>query len=171
MKIPILASLLLAVVFLNFLQAQTPTPDSNSGVQTIAPPPRNIMPLTTTRNPNPVPPPPEIRASIDKFFASLRNGDYVAAYDNFFAGTRLGTQTEKKSVFISKTQDGLGLYGKLTDWELFDDYSIGSNVIVVTYLSRQAAGPLRWRFLFYRPDKTWGLINMGFDDALVDQLD
>ncbi|MCE0499308.1 MAG: hypothetical protein LV481_15315 [Methylacidiphilales bacterium] len=171
MKIPILVPLLLALALLTPLRSQTPAPDSNSGVQTMAPPPRHIMPLTTNRNPNPIQPPPEIRERIDKFFDTLKGGDCVAAYDGLLAGTRLDTQVDKKSDFISRTQTAFGIYGKLTDWEVFDNYSVGSNVIVVTYLSRHPIQPLRWRFVYYRPDKTWGLINIGFDDVLLDQLD
>jgi hypothetical protein len=42
---------------------------------------------------------------------------------------------------------------------------------VLTYLSRQSAQPLIWRFIYYRPDKTWKLINLGFGDNLYDLLD
>src|SRR5580658_4915719 len=102
MKTSLLVSLLLALALFIPLRGQTPAPGDNSGgdnsgVQTYAPPPRNIMPLATNRNPNPIQPPPEIRSPIEKFFSTLKSGDYVAAYDNFLAGTRLDTQTEKKS--------------------------------------------------------------------------
>lgn len=129
------------------------------------------MPLTLNHKPNPVAPPAELAAPIDKFFKGLKTGDYSGAYENFLAGTRLGSQKEKMSVFISKTQEAFGIYGKLNDYEVFDNYSVGSNVVVLTYLSRHDLQPLRWRFIFYRPDKTWGLINMGFDDVLLDMLD
>ena len=75
------------------------------------------------------------------------------------------------SIFVSKTQEAFGLYGPLKDYEVFDNYSVGSNVLVLTYLTRHDLQPLRWRFIFYRPDKQWGLINMGFDDVLLDMLD
>ena len=171
MKIPILVPLLLVLALFTPLRSQTPAPASNPAVQNMAPPPRNIMPLTTNHNPNPTQPPPEIRSRIDKFFETLKSGDCVAAYNGILAGTRLDTQTDKKSDFISRTQEAFGIYGKLTDLEVFDNYSSGNNVIVVTYLSRHAIQPLRWRFVYYRPEKTWGLINMGFDDVLLDLLD
>ena len=166
-----LLPLFLVLALVTPLRSQTPPPAGNSGVQVMSPPPRNIMPLTNSHNPNPTQPPPEIRARIDKFFETLKGGDCVAAYDGLLAGTRLDTQTEKKSDFVSRTQEAFGIYGKLTDWEIFDNYSIGNNVIVLTYLSRHGVQPLRWRFIYYRPDKTWGLINLGFDDVLLDLLD
>jgi hypothetical protein len=149
----------------------TTPPDAAPAQQPPPSPGRNIMPQTLNHKPNPTNPPAEIAGPIDKFFKGLKAGDYAASYETFLAGTRLGSQKEKMSVFIDKTKDAFGLYGKLNDYEIFDNYSIGSNVLVLTYLSRHDVQPLRWRFVFYRPDKTWGLINMGFDDVLLEMLD
>jgi hypothetical protein len=172
MKIKMTRLLLVLVFgFLAPLHAQSASSDTNPGVQTVAPPPRNIMPMTLNHKPNPTPPPAELAGPIDKFFKGLKGGDYAATYETFLEGTRLGQQKEKMSFFISKTQEAFGLYGALNDYEIFDNYSVGSNVIVLTYLSRHSVQPLRWRFIYYRPDKTWGLINMGFDDVLLDMLD
>ncbi|HEY0257407.1 MAG TPA: hypothetical protein VGC39_08185, partial [Candidatus Methylacidiphilales bacterium] len=150
--------LVLVLGFLIPLYAQSPAPDAGSAVQTVAPPPRNIMPTVLNHKPNPTPPAAELAVPIDKFFKGLKNGDYAATYETFLAGTRLGQQKEKMSFFISKTQEAFGLYGALNDYEIYDNYSVGSNVIVLTYLSRHSVQPLRWRFIYYRPDKTWGLI-------------
>jgi len=160
--------LLLVVVGLILpLGAQTAPPAANSAPS----PSRNIMPMSINHKPNPTAPPAELAAPIDKFFKSLKAGDYPTAYEGFLAGTRLGAQKEKMSVFISKTQEAFGIYGKLNDYEVYDNYSVGSNVVVLTYLTRHDLQPLRWRFIFYRPDKQWVLINMGFDDVLLDMLD
>ena len=181
MKNSLSVLLVVACLFLP-LRAQTPAPDltpADSGASTQAEPapqvgpapPRKIMPLTMNHKPNATAPPREIAEPIDRFFKGLKAGDYAESYENFLAGTRLGEQKEKMSNFISRTQEAFGLYGKLNDYEIFDNYSVGSNVLVLTYLSRHDVQPLRWRFVFYRPDKTWGLINMGFDDYLLDMLD
>jgi hypothetical protein len=175
MKIPTSTLILVTGCLLLPLRAQpvpdTTAPDNASAVQTLPAPPRNIMPLSLNHKPNPTNPPTELAGPIDKFFKGLKAGDYANSYETFLAGTRLGTQKAKMSVFISKTQDAFGLYGKLNDYEIFDNYSVGSNVLVLTYLSRHDVQPLRWRFIFYRPDKTWTLINMGFDDVLLEMLD
>ena len=151
--------------------AQNAAPADNSALQSSAAPPRNIMPMAINHKPNPTAPPAELAAPIDKFFKTLKAGDYPTAYETFLSGTRLGAQKEKMSVFISKTQEAFGIYGKLNDYEIYDNYSVGSNVVVLTYLTRHDLQPLRWRFIFYRPDKQWGIINMGFDDVMLDMLD
>jgi hypothetical protein len=154
--------------------------DTGAGTTTPAAPPRNIMPQTLNHKPNPTQPPEEIAHSIDAFFKAL-HGDptapanaqdfYERAYDTFLNSTMLGSQKEKVSYFVSKTQEAFGIYGPLKDAEIFDNYSVGSNVLVLTYLSRQTVQPLIWRFIYYRPDKTWKLINLGFGDNLYDLLD
>jgi hypothetical protein len=171
--------LLLALVGLIPLRSQNmeqnapdaTSPDANPPTQVAPSPPRNIMPQTINHKPNPTPPPPELAVPIARFFNGLKAGNYADAYETFLGGSRLGQQKEKMSIFISKTQEAFGLYGAMNDYEIFDNYSIGSNVLVLTYLSRQSVQPLRWRFVFYRPQKTWGILNMGFDDVLLDMLD
>jgi hypothetical protein len=171
----ILSSLLLVLSLVLPLRAQTApdsaAPDASASSLSLPAPPRNIMPQTINHKPNPVNPPAEIAGPVDKFFKTLKAGDYPAAYETFLAGSRLGAQKDKSSVFISKTEEAFGIYGKLHDYEIFDNYSIGSNVMVLTYLTRHDLQPLRWRFVYYRADKNWMLINMGFDDVLLDMLD
>jgi hypothetical protein len=173
MKSLSLLLLLMATGSLLTLRAQTmETPsDAPSGMQPAAALPRNIMPLGINHKPNPVAPPSAIAVPIAKFFNGLKSGDYANTYETFLAGSKLGQQKEKMSVFISKTQEALGLYGGLYDYEIFDNYSIGTNVMVLTYLSRHDSSPLRWRFIYYRPKTDWVLLNMGFDDVLLDMLD
>ena len=182
---PAALAVLLSLIAVGSVRAQAVAPSSgdtpaSTPTQTVPAPPRNIMPVGLNHKPNPTNPPGEIARSIDLFFKTL-HGDsatasdapdfYEKAYDTFFAGTALGAQKEKMSIFVSKTQEAFGLYGPLKDYEIFDNYSIGSNVLVLTYLTRHSMQPLRWRFIYYRPDKTWTLINMGFDDVLLDMLD
>jgi hypothetical protein len=145
--------------------ADNPTPQS-------APSPgRNIMPMTINHKPNPTAPPAEIAGPVDKFFKTLKAGDYPTAFETFLAGSRLGAQKDKMSAFISHTNEAFGIYGKLNDYEIYDNYSIGSNVLVLTYLTRHDLQPLRWRLVYYRADKQWMLINMGMDDVMLDMLD
>jgi len=171
----VLLSLLSISCLLLPLRAQQTVPDATTGGPTPdagsnPPVPHNIMAWTTSHKPNPTNPPAEIVLAIDKFFTGLKGGDYASAYENFLSGTQLGAQKEKMSAMIERTQDGFGIYGPMNDYEIYDNYAIGSNVLVLTYLARHQVQPLRWRFIYYRPDKSWHLINMGFDDFLLDLL-
>jgi hypothetical protein len=174
-----LTLLLLAATLTVPLRAQTPAPSPTDITDDTTPKPEGAsgspyhlrMPQPLDHKPTPTPPPPEISGPIEHFFQTLKTGDYAGAYENFLTGTRLGAQKEKMSYQISKTEEAFGLYGKLNDDEVYDNYGIGKNVLVLTYLTRNENQPLRWRFIYYRADKTWMLINIGFDDPLLDLID
>lgn len=145
-----------------------PPPDAdNSGHRDIMP----VHPIVPIHAASAIQPPKEIADKIDVFFKSLKTGSYSSAYDVFLENTRLGSQKDKMSVFVSRTEAAFGIYGQMNDYELYDNYPIGHNVIVLTYLTRHSIQPLRWRFIYYRADSTWTVINMGFDDNLLELLD
>ena len=175
-----LTLLLLALAFTLPLRAQNSTPPGPGDVTDDTTPQNNSMtgmpyhlrmPQPLDHKPNPTPPPPEIGEPIEHFFQTLKTGDYAGAYETFLTGTRLGAQKEKMSYQISKTEEAFGLYGKLNDDELYDNYAMGKNILVLTYFTRHENQPLRWRFIYYRADKSWMLINIGFDDPLLDLID
>jgi hypothetical protein len=170
-----LTLLLFAAALVLPLRAQDAPSASNLTDDTTTPPnspsssPYHLrMPQPMDHKPTATPPPPEISSSIEHFFQTLKTGDYAGAYETFLTGTRLGAQKQKMSYQISKTEEAFGLYGKLTDDEVYDNYPMGKNILVLTYLTRHENQPLRWRFIYYRADKTWMLINIGFDDPLLD---
>jgi hypothetical protein len=174
MKHPALLFFTLALLLpLRAQNVPTPAdaPDSTAAMTTPdsgAAPTLSHMPAPLDHKPNPTDPAPEIAVPIDRFFKTLKTGDYAGAYETFLAGTRMGQQKEKVSYQVSKTEEAFGHYGKLNNAEIYDNFSIGHNIIVLTYLTRHENQPLRWRFIYYRADKSWMLINMGFDDPLLE---
>lgn len=176
MKIYVSIPILLIGCLLLPLRAQTPpdatsadTPDTGSApVAGTRPPRHSINAMMYYHKANPANPPPEIAAAIDTFFKGIKAGDYPKTFETFLAGTRLGTQKDKLSGMVSLTEQGFGLYGAMNDYEIYDNYPIGSNILVLTYLSRNTLQPLLWRFIYYRADKKWMVINLAIDDPLLD---
>lgn len=108
---------------------------------------------------------------LDKFFANLKTGDTTKAYEELLLNTRLAERKENLRLFIEKTDQALGLYGKVLNYEIYDNYNVGSGLMVLTYLSYHPVQPLRWRFVYYKPEKAWMLIDVRVDDVLEDLLD
>jgi len=153
---------------------------STAGAQVTPPPPvptaptprgHEIIPRPIQREAHAVLPPPEIAATIDAFFKGLEANEVRKAYLGLLTGTRLITQEDDLNPFITKTQQAITLYGQLSDYEVYDTRAIGSRLLVTTYLSAQPVAPLRWRFIYYKADKKWTLINVVFDDSLSDLLE
>lgn len=132
---------------------------------------RDVLPRTFRSTLNPQPPPLEVRVNIDKFFTRLTEGNSVKAYEELMTGQPLAERKEQVEHFVRVTQEALGLYGKVNSYEVIDNYPVGSRLISMTYLSAHQRVPIRWRFLCYKPDKVWLLIDIQFDDGFKDWFD
>jgi hypothetical protein len=122
-------------------------------------------------NYQPVSPIPEIKVRVEGFLAMLVKGQVPPAFDLLLKDTRLSAREENVSELIRRTEQALGLYGKMTDYEVIDTYQVGSRMLVTTYLSALQVQPLRWRFVYYKADKSWMLIDLRVDDHLADLVE
>jgi hypothetical protein len=93
------------------------------------------------------------------------------AFDLLLKDTRLSAREENVKELIRRTEQALGLYGKMNDYEVVDTYQVGSRMLVTTYLSALQVQPLRWRFVYYKADKNWMLIDLRVDDHLADLVE
>lgn len=132
---------------------------------------RNLLVRPPRRNPTPVPPAPEILAQTDKFFSTLKEGNVTGAYNGLLTDTRLAERKEQVKVLIDKTTQALGIYGKISSYEIYDDYKVGSSLVVLTYLTNMQIQPIRWRLIFYKADKNWTLIDISVFDSLEDLVE
>ena len=108
----------------------------------------DLVRVMPRRDPKPTQPIPEIRVRTEKFFNMLKEGKTSQAYDELLADERLGQQPQNVQLLLQKTEQALGLYGQLLSFEIYDNYTVGSRINVVTYLTFHPVQPLRWRFVF-----------------------
>jgi len=128
-------------------------------------------PYVSARQPNPVPPPPEIAAAMDTFFKGLMRSDVKKSFSGLLAGSRLAAQQDSVDYYTDKIGQAITLYGKVNEYEVYDTHVIGSGRLVeTTYISYLAVNPLKWRFVFYRPitEKNWALIKLSISDSIDD---
>ncbi len=147
------------------------SPAPGDAPQAATPTPHDFVARPVPREPHAVLPPAEIASAIDGFFKNLEQNEVRKGYTALLAGTRLSSRDEDLTAYITKTQQAISIYGKVTDHEVYDTRFIGTRIIVTTYLSALPVAPLRWRFIYYKADKTWMLINLAFDDSLQDLLE
>lgn len=157
------------LIFLAF--AGLPAFAALDGSSAAAPPARDVTMKPLRHNLTPIQPPGEIAPNIDRFFRALQDGDVQGGYEDFLKGSRLLDRKENLAQFVEKTNIALGLYGKVIKYELIDTQTLGSCIVVYTYLSYSSFKPLRWRLVYYRPEKEWKLSNLSFDDSFEDMID
>jgi hypothetical protein len=120
--------------------------------------------------PNPAPPPEAIAPRMKTFFEKIVANKIEEAYREILADSTLTQNPNNLRIFIEKTTKAFDLYGRAKHFEIYDHRKIGERMIVLTYLTAQPIQPLRWRFVFYRPENAWRLIDLRVDDALDDLL-
>ncbi len=123
------------------------------------------LPLT------PSPAPAELKKNIDDFFAGLAEGNAVKAYEGLVKAQPLSEKEEEMKFMSNMTQQALTLYGKSTGSELVDTKSIGSRILSITYLTFHQRAPLRWKVICYKPQTSWILIDVVFDDGFKDWIE
>ena len=109
--------------------------------------------------------------TVDKFFNLLTKGQVDDAYVALTNGTKLGYDLEWLAKVKVGTKAAIQRFGDIQGYELVGVQAVGTHLIRATYLSLGKDSPLRWKFYFYRQDKTWKLIDLGVDDRLFDIFD
>ena len=120
--------------------------------------------LAETQSPAPAEPP---KARAEQFLAGLVAGDVDASFDKLFADSR---SSQPKSEWIDpmkrQLSEGLPARGKPLRFELVEERPVGSSVLLLTYVLVMERHPVVLKFIFYRPEKTWIMDTIRFDDQL-----
>ncbi len=114
---------------------------------------------------------PQVQKILDSFFDLLQQDHVDQAYDQLTKGTKLADKPEDIRLLKSKTNQAINVYGDIVGREVVAIQNVGTHLLRATCLSVGKNYPLRWRFYFYRDDKTWRLIDIRVDDRLVDMFD
>ena len=54
-------------------------------------------------------------------------------------------------------------YGAPRGFDFIRQETAGESLVRLTYIARYERAPIRWRFVFYKGDKAWGMTDLGFD--------
>ena len=65
----------------------------------------------------------------------------------------------------------IGLIGDYYGYEKIAEKSVGYSYVLISYLVRYDRQPLRFSFVFYKPNDKWQVQNFQFDDAMDDELE
>ena len=143
--------------------------------------------LRAQDSPPPTPPPaPDVETSatplaaspgesVDKivgnFFALLTKNQVDQAYDYLVNGTKIAEDSDEVVNLKAKTKDAIKVCGDIQGYEQVVVQNVGTHLMRSTYISLGTAFPMRWKFYFYRVDRTWKLIDIRIDDGLVEMFD
>jgi len=93
--------------------------------------------------------------------------------DYLFGTNKFMGQSKKEEIESLKIQlsNVVNIIGNYKGYEFIVQRGLGDNFIILSYLVKYERQPLRFNFIFYRPDKKWQVQNFKFDDSVGQELE
>ena len=95
------------------------------------------------------------------------------AVDYVFGTNKWMIDRNKDGIENVKSQltNFLGLVGEYYGFEKITEKSVGKSFKLVSYMIKYDRQPMRFTFVFYRPNDKWQVQNFKFDDSLDNELE
>ena len=143
----------------------TKAPDTNLPKVT------TLIPQLLPRNPINKPPPGAVQKQLEAFFAGIQSGKVDESFKALVANNPALSDPAAVPEFVGNIRKGLEVFGPIQGQELYDNRSVGSRILYITYISFHPKKPLRWQFVYYSPvGADWKLLNLRFDDTIEQSL-
>jgi hypothetical protein len=109
---------------------------------------------------------------IDDFFSLYKSKTPDAALDYIFNTNKWMNESKDQIDNVKfKLNSALKNMGDLNGYTLITKKTLTEHLALYTYLVRYDRQPLRFSFLFYKPESQWRLHNFSFDAALDEELE
>lgn len=107
------------------------------------------------------------------FFSQYKEGGINKAVDFIFSTNESLKENSREEIDALKSQlDSITpLLGKFSGYEQIANRAVGTNLRLLSYLIKYEKQPLRFTFVFYRPNDTWVIQNFSFDGNVVEELE
>lgn len=107
----------------------------------------------------------------EAFFDKLPNSSDDAI--DYVFGTNPWTKdaVDKINALKSSLRSTINLVGKYYGNDQIVTKSIGCNFVLCSYLVKYSRQPIRFNFVFYKPNDKWVLYNLKYDDRLSSELE
>ena len=110
-------------------------------------------------------------ALIDIFFKKYKDDGTGPAIDYLFGTNKLFTDTAQITVLKGKLDALRQTIGKYTGKELIDQKSASPSLVFYSYLVKHESQPIRFTFIFYKPQNDWVLYRFKYDDQMDTELE
>ena len=108
---------------------------------------------------------------VENFFGLMMKSQIDQAYDYLTNGTPVAETAGWVADLKAKTKQAMKVCGEVQGYEQISIQNVGTHLMCATYLSLGRTYPVRWKFYFYRSDKTWRLVDIGISAGLADMFD
>ncbi len=92
--------------------------------------------------------------------------DYVFATNKWLYGEKT-TQDNIKA----QLKKGIAIIGQYYGYELISKKSLSESYVSLHYMLRYDRQPIQFTFILYKPNQSWQIQNLKFDDRLEDDIE
>ncbi|WP_269542776.1 hypothetical protein [Cerasicoccus fimbriatus] len=104
---------------------------------------------------------------VTEFFAKLSAGQSSEAVDYIFAKNDwVKTKEDAIAKYKGQLATMVSMVGSYHGFELVKTEEIGDSLMGCSVIARYDRQPVRFIFIFYRPNDTWQVQNVNFDDSI-----
>ncbi|MGZ3752584.1 MAG: hypothetical protein ACXVB0_03980 [Mucilaginibacter sp.] len=113
----------------------------------------------------------ETPAQISKKFFDLYSVKPMDAIDYIFSGVKVTKQVSDDITAIKKNlKVTIDLDGTYYGYELINEKSVGNNLKLISYMLRYEKQPVRFIFIYYKPNDKWKIYTFQFNTNLDEEL-
>jgi hypothetical protein len=114
----------------------------------------------------------EVKSEVVKFFSSLKREKVKDAFIKIFEGSLvLDKEKDKPKILARKAETTLKGRGKIIGYEQVEAKNISKSLYGVVYiLTFKESFPLCWYFLYYKHKGKWMLMDLHYDDKIMELL-
>lgn len=125
--------------------------------------PAVILPAQEVRTPD------GVKAVCETFLEYIQEGDYNRAFSYLQSKPTSIPKNEFSQIEVSTIQQAntiRDLYGEVITIRLISEENVAGTAMKLVYLVVRENLPIRWKFIYYKPEREWKLVSIEFDDLL-----
>jgi hypothetical protein len=112
----------------------------------------------------------DVEGYIHEFFDKYKNESSDKALDYIFSTNKLTDRNQV--IYVKGKLDSVNLlWGKITGTTMIVEKDISKDLVLFSYLVKYENAPLRFTFIFYRPQDHWMLLKFNYDDSMINELE
>jgi len=113
----------------------------------------------------------KVNEYISVFFKKYKENGSSQAIDYIFSSNKLLANITQLDDLKSKLDSTRRLIGDYYGQVLITEKNASTDLVLLTYLVKHEKLPIRFTFVFYKPNKNWVLFKFQYDDQIISELE